>query len=90
MKICSMGRGYKYVTFIVVLVYVLDLCSVSFGKVFCFFRQAKTCHTLTVAGMMSSAKNKPFFKGLFRFWQTGVGKLLQQILPALSSAVLIP
>lgn len=34
MKICSMVRGYKYVTFIVVLVYVLDLCSVSFGKVF--------------------------------------------------------
>lgn len=90
MKTHSMETGYKYLIFIVVIVCVLSLCSVNFRKVFFFSRQAKTCHTLTVVGMMSSAKNKPFFKGLFRFWQTGVGKLLQQILPALSSAVLIP
>lgn len=67
-KTHSMERGYKYLTFIVVLVCVLNLCSVNFRKVFFFFfRQAKTCHTLTVAGMMSSAKNKPFLKGYLDF-----------------------
>lgn len=34
MKTHSMERGYKYLTFIVVLVYVLNLCSVNFRKVF--------------------------------------------------------
>lgn len=68
LKTHSMEKGYKYLTFIVALVCVLNLCSVNFRKFFLsFFRQAKTCHTLTVAGMMSSAKNKPFLKGYLDF-----------------------
>lgn len=92
MKICSMGRGYKYLTFVVVLAYVLNLRNVNFRKVFfssslgkprlvTLWQWQEWCH---------QQKISLFFKGLFRFWQTGVGKLLQQILPALSSAVLIP
>lgn len=34
MKTHSMERGYKYFTFVVVLVCVLNLCSVNFRKVF--------------------------------------------------------